>query len=407
MRFFFLCAGLILVSFDLHATASIEASGELAADAIDPLGDTVGGIGSGLVYDSQNDVYLCQPDRGPGDGSLPFRPRFVVVKIKQSGETLEPTVVESVIFRDAQDVAMTGLTPDDFTADAPRMKDGRTCLDPEAIALAADGTLYVSDEYGPLIYQFARDGRMIRRIKLPKKFDPRNSDGALDFAGIKPLVSGRNVNQGGEGMALMPDGKSLAIIFQSGLVEDGGHNSLTTRIVIVSLETGEALAEYVYPFATVNPTSGEALKVENLSVNDLVVLDEQRFLVLERDRFGRDGSLEPTKAAYKAVWLADASKATDLLHRKTPELIPVEKVLLYNLPALVKNPAELSAKWEGIALIPPSDEKAVTIIMAADNDFLTPLIHDEGRNYPFPRVEAPVPTQFFKIRAGIPELGKN
>ena len=31
-----------------------------------------------------------------------------------------------------------------------------------------DGTLYVSEEYGPCLYQFQRDGKLIRRITLPE-----------------------------------------------------------------------------------------------------------------------------------------------------------------------------------------------------------------------------------------------
>jgi len=394
--------GLAFAASLLQAGVKIEASGEIPADALDPLGDTVGGIGSGLIYDAASGVFLCQPDRGPGDGALAFRPRYVGVKMEPRGDQLHPKVVESVLYRDEQGRPMTGLTPDDPTAATPRMKDGRTCLDPEAIALAPDGTLYVSDEYGPYLYQFRRDGQMIRRIVLPEKFRPRTAAGVTEFTGRQPLAAGRNVNQGGEGMALLPDGKTAVLIFQSGLVEDGGRQSPTTRMLFLDLETEKPVAEYLYPFATTNLTTGEPLKPEQLSVNDLVALDAKRFLVLERDRIGRDGSIDHPIAAYKSVWLADVSRATDLLNSRTRELRPVEKQFLFNLAALVKDPRDLAAKWEGIAVMPPSDEKAVTLMMAADNDFLTPVIHDEGKTYPFPRTEEPVPTQFFQIRADLP-----
>lgn len=402
MHWVYWIAGLIF-AVSLRAEVKIEASGEIPAEALDSLGDTVGGIGSGLVYDVKNGVWICQPDRGPGDGALAFRPRYVVVKMEPNGSQLNPKVLESVLYRDEQGRFMTGLTPDDPSAVTPKMKDGRTCLDPEAIALAPDGTLYVSDEYGPYLYQFRRDGQMIRRIALPEKFRPRTADGTTEFTDRQPLVAGRNVNQGGEGMALLPDGKTAALIFQSGLVEDGGRQSATTRMLFMDLETGEPVAEYLYPFTSTNPTTGDPLKPEQLSVNDLVALDAKRFLVLERDRIGRDGSINHPTAAYKSVWLVDISEATDLLNRKTRELRPVEKKFVFNLAALVKDPKALSAKWEGIAVMPPSNEKMVTLLMAADNDFLAPIIHDEGKSYPFPRTKAPVPTQFFQIRADLPK----
>ncbi len=64
----------LALSTSLHAEAIIEASGELSATTRDQHGDTVGGIGSGIVYDQKNDTYLCVSDRGPGDGTLPYRP---------------------------------------------------------------------------------------------------------------------------------------------------------------------------------------------------------------------------------------------------------------------------------------------------------------------------------------------
>ncbi len=55
-----------------------------------------------------------------------------MLKITQEGETLSPKLVETVIFKDAQGRSMTGLIPDDPEAELPMMKDGRTCIDPEA-----------------------------------------------------------------------------------------------------------------------------------------------------------------------------------------------------------------------------------------------------------------------------------
>jgi len=392
-------SGLALCSLQ---AAKIEAYGELPADARDQYGDTIGGIGSGIAYDPKEDVYYCMPDRGPGDGAMPYRPRFVKLTIAQEGGKLEPKPVGSVLLRDLQGREMTGLIPDDPHAPSPQMQDGTVCMDPEAISLAPDGTIYVSEEYGPCLYQFQRDGRMIRRIDLPEEFRPKTADGKLDFSGTADLVSGRGINQGGEGMCISPDGKSAIIVFQSGLMQDGGEDSPNTRMLVLDLTSGKPLACYNYPFATEVPGTGKKLKVDKLSVNDLQALPDGRFLVLERDKWGRNGSKTHKTAAYKSVWVTDTSGATNLLepHDKT---VPVRKALLFNLPELVQNPASLEAKWESIVVLPSSKPDKIDLLMAADNDFLTPVVHENGKDYPFPRVEEAQATPFFKIQAEMPE----
>jgi hypothetical protein len=390
--------GLILVG-PLHAGPVVEAFGELPATFRDAQGDTIGGIGSAIVHDAATDRYLMVTDRGPGDGSLPYRPRLVWLKISRDGRTLRPEVIETILLKDAEGRPMTGLTPDEAESEIPRMKDGRTCIDPEALALASDGRIFVADEYGPSLYEFRADGTMVRRISLPEEFSPRDKNGHLDFTDTAELVRGRGVNQGPEGMCLLPGGKQAALIFQSAPVQHGGKTATRTPLVVIDLKTGRPVAAYWYPF------SFEQAGVEpgKLSVNDLVCLDERRFLVLERDGIGRDGSRSPERAAFKSVWVADFRQATNFL-APHDTVIPAQKSLLLNLPDLVEDKALLAAKWEGLAVIPPSDDKTLTLLMTADNDFLAPVIHEDGTSYPFPRTKDAVPTQFFQIRAPLPPV---
>lgn len=395
----FLTLLLALPFLNLSAAAVIEATGELPADTRDAGGDTVGGIGSGIVYDAKNDVFLTISDRGPGDGTLPYRPRIAVLKLPQEGNTLRPELVETILLKDEKGRAMTGLIPDDPDAELPVMKDGRTCIDPEAIALSKDGRLFITDEYGPFLYEFQRDGTMVRRIALPPEFQPREASGKLNYTDKAELVSGRAINQGPEGMCLLPDEKHAALIFQSASVQDGGKPSGATKVLILDLASGKPTALYRYAL----PPEEAGVKANKLSVNDLVALDDKRFLVLERDGIGRDGAKDFKPSTYKTVWLADATQATDLLQAKPEAAVtPMAKTLLLNLATLVKDPNTLAAKWEGIVVVPPSDDKQLTLIMTADNDFLAPVIHEEGKSYPFPRAEDAVPTQFFKIRVPLP-----
>ncbi len=200
-------------------------------------------------------------------------------------------------------------------------------------------------------------------------------------------------------MCLLPDGKTAALIFQSGSVQDGGKSSGRTKIVLLDLASEQATATYWYTM-TPEPFS---VKPAKTSVNDLLALDANRFLVLERDGSGRDGRKSPPLARYKSVWLADLRDATNLLDSKTSPAQPVKKTLLFNLVDLVTDPATLSAKWEGITLIPPITDDSATLLMTADNDFLTPEIHDGPEVHQFPRADDAVPTQIYKIHVPLPE----
>lgn len=397
--------GLLCLSSPLRAQAVIQSAGEIPSTALDQFGDTIGGIGSGIAYDEKNDLFFCVTDRGPGDGTIPFHPRYLKLRFTQEKDSLQITVVGSVIFKDADGREMTGLIPTDSTAVSPRMTDGRTCLDPEAIAIAPDGSLYVTDEYGPYLYQFHPNGRMIRRIPLHDRFSPRTAEGRLDFTPGASLVSGRNINQGPEGMCILPDGRHAALAFQSGLVQSGGHQSPTTLIAILDLQTEKTIALYAYPFATQIPETGEPLDISTLSLNDMCALDSSRFLILERDSSGRNGARDYPPARYKSVWLADISGATNLLDAPAnAPITPAGKQFLFNLPRIVSDPSRLAAKWEGITIIPPVKKNHLTLMMSADNDFLAPTIHENGETHSFPRAQDAVPSQFFKIRV---PLAKN
>lgn len=41
-------------------------------------------------------------------------------------------------------------------------------FDPEGVVVGADGSVVVSDEYGPHILQFNRQGHLLRRIAVPE-----------------------------------------------------------------------------------------------------------------------------------------------------------------------------------------------------------------------------------------------
>lgn len=357
-------------SVAMAQSAKFVASGEVPPDQRDREGETIGAIGSAAAYDAKADTFFFATDRGPGDGTVDFRPRVQEARVKVSGRRLELEFVSTILLRDPSGRFLTGLTPDSHEQDHPQMRDGRWCIDPEGIALAPDGTLYLSDEYGPFLYQFRRDGAMLRFLRPPAEYLPRTADGSLEFGEEGKLVSGRVVNRGFEGLTLSPDGTKAFMILQSGLVQDGGKDSPTTRILCLDLASGKSLGEYRYPFDQV-----AKVKQDDLSVSELQALNDHEFLVLERDNRGADGSDKAKKPRHKVIYRIDLSR-------------PGEKKLVADLVAAGAVFGDgFAAKWEGLALSPAG------LLVTSDNDFLFPRLMLGGKEVSFPKAKLAQATQ--------------
>jgi Esterase-like activity of phytase/Bacterial Ig domain len=160
-------------------------------------------------------------------------------------------------------------------------------LDTEGLVALADGTFWISDEYGPFLVHFDAGGKELERLS--------------PFDGSLPReLAFRTPNQGMEGLTITPDGSTLVGIMQSALKTPGLEGSAKsvafTRIVTVDLAT-KAVSEYLYPLA--NPQESK------VAVSEITALTKTTLLVDERD-----GELQP--GADKKIYIADIAGATDV-----------------------------------------------------------------------------------------------
>lgn len=159
--------------------------------------------------------------------------------------------------------------------------------DPEGLVALADGTFWVSDEYGPFITHFAANGRALERLS--------------PFDGSLPVeLSEREPNKGMEGLTITPDGRTLVGIMQNGLNAPDGpksKNSPVVRIVTVNLAS-RVVKQYLYLLHTT--ADGVATGVSEISA-----ISNTQFLVDERD-----GKFEP--GANKKLYRINLAGATDV-----------------------------------------------------------------------------------------------
>jgi hypothetical protein len=155
-----------------------------------------------------------------------------------------------------------------------------------------DGTFWVSDEYGPFITHFNKNGIQIGRLS--------------PFDGSLPAELAMRVpNKGMEGLTITPDGTTLVGMMQSALqtpdvTTDGVKvaNITTLRIVTYNLKTA-ATHEYLYLLTDPAKNSG--------AVSEITALSNTKFVVDERD-----GNFENDPTAFKELYAIDISNATDV-----------------------------------------------------------------------------------------------
>lgn len=332
-----------------------------------------GGFGSALAYTGHGNYFVAAPDRGPFDGltDVPYLDRIHYLKISTDINAPFPNIktelVDTRLLKNWRGESFVGATG------AYDVEDKRKTLrlDPEGIRLGIFGNMYISDEYGPYVYEFSRFGRLLRRINVPSKFEinypNENPENELLFN-----ISGRQANRGTEGLAISPDNRYLFGIMQSALIQDNGLTPGTTsrlglnnRILKIDLRTKKT-QEFVYTLDAINRGQG---------VSEILAINDHEFLVLERDNRSNLQS-PPQPPTRKKIYKIDISGATDVSDIESlpagqlpPEIVPVTKTLFIDLLDSAFNlTPTIAEKVEGLAWGPDLLDGRHLLYVISDND---------------------------------------
>jgi hypothetical protein len=323
----------------------------------------LGGL-SALEYSGHDDVYYALPDRGPGDGGARYHCRWQMIELKPpvAGNSHgSARVVGTTLLTATDGKPLIGVS----TAFDPHGPDGNHRFDPEGIRLGPSGSLFISDEYGPYVFEFDSTGRQIRALDVPARFSIAHP-AATKEAEIEGNTSGRVSNAGFESLAISPNGQRLYALIQLPLLQDsqrskkGKVKGLNCRLLEIDLAGGKT-REFLYP-----------LDREGNKTSEILAVDDHRFLVIERD--GQTGQI----AAFKKIMKIDIAGATDTSaieafpHKKLPKGVkPVSKStfidLLDSRHGLAG--AQLAEKQEGLAWGPPLADGRKLLWICVDNDF--------------------------------------
>lgn len=323
-----------------------------------------GGFGSGATaHPTRKGEFYVITDRGPNTAYLSgvkflvpnFTPTIMHFKINVQGNI---EVIKYIKLKNPSGqpisgrpnpvgMGSTGETAYDVAGNV--LPTDNYGLDSESIVAAADGTFWVSDEYGPHIVHYNADGVELERISpIGVNTGPRK---------LPAVLAKRRPNRGMEGMCMTPDGKMLVGTMQSTMYVPNktlATNTTLTRIVTFDLATGQT-KQYLYK------QNGGGSD----SVCDITAISNTEFLVIERD--GNFGSQGGTKKVYRInltgasdVSGADLTAVDGLkINNKTLEqstwdeintagLKPVSKTLAVDLVAKIGYEHD---KFEGIVYL--------------------------------------------------------
>ncbi|TPK67037.1 MULTISPECIES: esterase-like activity of phytase family protein [unclassified Mesorhizobium] len=449
--------------------------GRIPAGQRDRFGETFGS-GSGMSIDTagwthdagtyKGSLWLL-PDRGYNVvGTTDYRPRLNTINIEfapvapglapaagQEQTGVKATLADTMLLTDDNGADASGLDPLNGVRPAagdmpvlPRADNGKLALDNEAIVRLPDGTMLVSDEYGPDIYRFSADGRLMSATQPPAALVPMRH-GTANFASDNPgpgaaepdpkdPETGRQNNQGLEGMAMTPDGKFVIAVLQSATRQDGGDSASTRQNTRALVYDASDLAhlklahEYVVPLPVFKDAKG---KTKVAAQSEIVALSDTAFLMLARDS-GNGQGLKGEESLYRKIDIVDLSGATDIAGgpfdaadkpvapkgvldpsvtpaRLTPFIDINDKAELarFGLHNGAPNDKDnLSEKWEAMSLASVLDPKLPDdyfLFVANDNDFLAQDGFQVGAPY---KAEdgADVDTMFLVYQVTLPGLAR-
>jgi hypothetical protein len=320
--------------------------GSFSSSTIDGLGDTLGSFSSFKVDTNTwrknadgsyaGSLYTL-PDRGYNVAGLidyaariqkfdlAFTPDYTTNTVGQTQLTLTfkgTTKITDFNGNATTAVNPTGTTLSGFTNVPTASVGGVTkfTVDGEGLAIRADGSFYISDEYGASIYHVSKTGQMQGVITpvqalIPQFSNPAYTGFTTESAAIATGIQtgGRRDNQGMEAVDITPDGKFLVSMLQSATRQDTPSNSdfnrSYTRLFVYDItKTGtptSPVGHYLVELPTVSTKGIGAAANKTAAQSEIVALSSSTFMVLTRDGNGNGAGNAGPKATSTGVGYAD------------------------------------------------------------------------------------------------------
>lgn len=333
---------------------------------------------------------------------------------------LDADITGSISYPGFPDLPVATYTGDGFGGSGSGGK--RIAIDSEGLVLDNSGNFWVSDEYGPYIYQFSNQGKMLQAIKPPDAYIPHRN-ATVSFSADSPPIynpgevinpadteTGRDNNQGLEGLTVSADGTTLFALLQSALDQEGGpSNPQRKQARLLEYDISGSQPQYKHEFVVTlpvynDPTKKASKAAQVAAQSEIHSLGNGQFFVLARDSVGGNGQ-SSTLSVYRHADIFDiagSSTATDIKsdgNDKTTGAIADKNgnlnsginaaeyctFLDYNVNSELgkfglhvngsQDAGLLNEKWESFAMAPVDGQSGADgewfLFSLSDNDFIT------------------------------------
>jgi len=420
--------------------------GVFATNVIDGRGDTFGSFSSFKVdhntwrknaNGSYSGTLYTLPDRGYNVAgliaypariqqmALSFTPDYTANTVSQTQLTL--SLQRTISITDFAGQTTTAVDPTGATTlqgfSNVATAGGKFAIDGEGLALRADGSFYVSDEYGATVYHVSKEGQMLGMITPPQALLPQFT-GASGYSGFTTAsgaiatgvqTGGRRDNQGMEAVDLTPDGRHLMTLLQSATRQDNPSDNnqgrLFTRLSVYDVSNNPTpttpVGHYLVELPTFNRGGTGGAADRTAAQSEIVALSPTSFLVLSRDGNGNGSGDNNRPLVFKTVSFVTLTGATNLAGTSyATGYTPVANGISGTLDGIVAaqvtpfvnllNPTQLARfgidmnvgaegsgspvnvnslgeKWEALSIVPVLDPSAPNdyfLLVGNDNDFL-------------------------------------
>ena len=349
------------------------------------------GFYSDLVYDKTSNTWLALSDRGPGGGVIDYATRVqkIIVQTNRASAVInEPIVNKTILLKDTNGTLLNGLNPQLLNGDKSVIG---ASFDPEGIALGSNGNMYIADEYGPSVFEFDRNGRMVRRFETPANLIPMEANNIRNYVDGRPVVvTSRQDNRGFEGLTVNASGTKLYAVMQGPLVNEGssndGRRSRNVRIVEFDIASGQSNAQFVYQLESrsnlnaINPSTADDFSSTNqgrsIGLSAIATLSDNDFLVLERDNRGLGVEVKAAPL-HKRIYRINLPGATNVKNISLAgsdtlpaNVVAVKKSAEHDLLADLKaRGITVPEKMEGLAIGPRLADGRHLVLVGTDNDY--------------------------------------
>lgn len=261
---------------------------------------------SGVQFAPECGEYLVLSDNGFGSkyNSIDYLLRLYTIKadpITAEGGTGAIQVTGMVELRDPAQLVPFFIARE-FTTD--RYLTGFD-FDIESVVFDNNGSMWIGDEFGPYLLHFDRDGRLLE-APIPTPLDPSDNSDDAEFvrAPHNPALLARapqpasesmatiRTSRGFEGMATSPDRSILYPMLEGTVVGDPAGS---LRIYRFDPMTSSYHADFML----------YQLEDAKHAIGDFTVINDEEFLVIERDNKGGDA------AQFKKIYLINLSETDD------------------------------------------------------------------------------------------------